>query len=311
MAPGVRGIRSVLMPELLHHGRPVETFFDLLGDDENDMSAALGYALARSSVFLGSVVADILEGSPPVGLHQAIVTLQTTRGQGITDVELRIGDHTHLILEAKRGPVLPTEAQLSKYAPVLAGSGARTRALVTVTNVSPQAAAVSGFPKEILGIPVVHRSWRRLRELAVQTRPAETNAAKQLLDQFTTYLGAILGMENRYSNMVYVVSLGPDLPSGWTLSWRDIVRERGRYFYPVGKHWPEPPNYIAFRYDGRLQHLHHVQSLEGSRTRAQSSRRRPTPRGSRITAWNSARPSRPLARSRMVHASCGTTESGA
>jgi hypothetical protein len=30
------------VPELVLHVRPFETFFDLLGHDENDMTAALG-----------------------------------------------------------------------------------------------------------------------------------------------------------------------------------------------------------------------------------------------------------------------------
>src|SRR5690606_2912614 len=36
-----------------------------------------------------------------------------------------------------------------------------------------------------------------------------------------------------------------------------------RYFYPVeGGKWPEPPNYIAFRFDGRLQSIHHVDGFD-------------------------------------------------
>ena len=40
------------MPELLLHGRPVATVFDLLGRDENDMTYALGWGLTRSDALL-------------------------------------------------------------------------------------------------------------------------------------------------------------------------------------------------------------------------------------------------------------------
>ena len=68
-------------------------------------------------------------------------------------------------------------------------------------------------------------------------------------------------MQNMDSNWVYVVSLGSDTPKGWKLSWIDVVAKKGRYFHPVGGGWPkEPPNYIAVRYRGKLQSIHHVDS---------------------------------------------------
>ena len=71
-------------------------------------------------------------------------------------------------------------------------------------------------------------------------------------------------MERADSNWVYVVSLGSGTPPGWGISWIDIVSKKGHYFHPVsGKGWPnEPPNYIAFRYKGKLQSIHHIDSYE-------------------------------------------------
>lgn len=39
-----------------------------------------------------------------------------------------------------------------------------------------------------------------------------------------------------------------------------IVEDHRRYFFPVGRGgWPKtPPNYMAFRYGGLLQSIHHV-----------------------------------------------------
>jgi hypothetical protein len=58
---------------------------------------------------------------------------------------------------------------------------------------------------------------------------------------------------------VYVVSLGSGTPKGWSISWTDIIKKKWRYFHPVGGTWPkEPPNYVAFRYAGKLQSIHHI-----------------------------------------------------
>ena len=242
--------------------RRVATVFDLLGDDENDMSAALGWAMAQSPAFTHAIVHDLSGGWRP-GRKAietgAAIALQTGRaGRGITDVELAVSDEFYGIIEAKRGAHLPTMAQLQLYAPTLAERTATRRVLATLTDVAPPLAGTLGVPAAIVGIPVVHRTWRQMRTLARAARGDEGHAAKRVLDQFIDYLGPILGMDTRYSNLVYVVSLGAGIPDGWGISWRDIVSKAGRYFYPVAKGWPEPPNYIAFRYDGRLQSIHHV-----------------------------------------------------
>jgi len=254
---------------LLRAGRPVTTVFDLLGADENDMTAALGYLLARVPSVLRSVVADVAPAAVVCPSVPVTVRLQTARpGGGITDIELAAGDELLVIVEAKRGSALPSFAQLAQYAPVAAASRAKHRALVTLTGLEPPAVADAatglGYGEGIGGVPVLHRSWRQLRALVRGARVGESHAGKRLIDNFTDYLDAILGMDTRYSNMVYVVSLAAAAPPGWRLAWRDIVRERRRYFYPAaGKGgWPEPPNYIAFRYDGRLQHIHHVEAVE-------------------------------------------------
>ncbi len=72
-----------------------------------------------------------------------------------------------------------------------------------------------------------------------------------------------MSSQRQDSNLVYVVSLGSGTHDGWTIPWIDIVTRYRRYFHPLGKGWPkEPPNYLGFRYGGRLQSIHHVESYE-------------------------------------------------
>jgi hypothetical protein len=248
--------------QLVRHGRTVSTFFDLLGSRENDMTEALGFSLSRSSSFLRAFVADLGYGAP-FSDGDAVLSVQTRRPtEGITDLEIQIGDSFFAILEAKRGGMLPTESQLRLYAPVVARRTASTKVLVALTTATPAFAAGSLAGIALPGVTVTHRSWRDLRSLAVQARPHETHDAKRLLDQFMDYIEVILGMETRYDNRVFVVSLGGGNPEGWALSWMDIVEKRGRYFYPVGHGWPDPPNYLGFRYRSKLQRIHHVEGHE-------------------------------------------------
>ena len=50
------------------------------------------------------------------------------------------------------------------------------------------------------------------------------------------------------------------------LTWIDVVKKYNMYFCPIGGtkgSWPrEPLNYIAFRYDGKLQSIHHIEDYK-------------------------------------------------
>jgi hypothetical protein len=78
-------------------------------------------------------------------------------------------------------------------------------------------------------------------------------------------------MQDVGSNLVYVVSLGTrPIPGTSGMSTIDVLTRLGQYFCPVcpvgGANpggWPkEPPNYLGFRFRGRLQEIHHVEGYE-------------------------------------------------
>jgi len=246
--------------DLFLHGQPVPTVFHLRGGDENDMTAAFGFVLSRSPIVARAFLGSLFGTLGPI--EEAAVTLQTrTAGTGITDIEIRISSELCVVIEAKRGPNLPEEDQLQRYAEIVKCTGANQQMLVAITNATREFAEQT-LPKEVTGIPLVHRSWREIKALVECSMPVETRYSKRLLAEFVTYLEGLVQMETRYSNMAFVVSLGAGKPDGWGISWIDIVEKRKRYFYPVGSRWPEPPNYIAFRYAGHLQSIHHLGGYE-------------------------------------------------
>jgi hypothetical protein len=236
--------------------------FELLGSLENDMTDALGFMLSRSTCLARLLVSDLGYGGE-FGDADVVVSVQNHRpGQGITDLEIRIGKDFLAIVEAKSGAALPTQEQLELYASVLEGHRATHRVLVALTNATQHAASTALASMSVPSANLTHRSWRQVREIAIRARKIDSNRAKALLDDFIAYLGGIVGMETKFDNRVYVVSLGSGNPDRWRLSWVDIVEKRRFYFYPVGKNWPGPPNYLGFRYGGRLQRIHHVESYE-------------------------------------------------
>jgi hypothetical protein len=105
--------------------------------------------------------------------------------------------------------------------------------------------------------------WSAIIDLIDEVFPKAAMKEKWLLQNLKSYLREIVIMESQESNWVYVVSLSDSTPSWSKISWKDVIYKKRFYFYPQGKNWPGiPPNYIAFRFEGRLQSIHHVEKYE-------------------------------------------------
>jgi hypothetical protein len=246
--------------DLTLYGRPVATVFDLLGDKENDITYSVGWALAESDHFAIALLKDLFPRRKT--LQPEVVRLQEgISGAGFTDIEINANQNAvHVVIEAKRGYHLPLEDQLAKYA---ARSEPSPTKLLVLAEASPE--FVSGrLPKEVHGVPVRYRSWKQLENLVSTTAGrCRGHAEKRLLRDLSRYLRGLMTMQNVRSNLVYVVSLGQEIEDTG-MTFRDVVLKHDTYFCPVGGKrggWPkEPPNYLGFRFDGRLQQIRHVES---------------------------------------------------
>jgi hypothetical protein len=87
---------------------------------------------------------------------------------------------------------------------------------------------------------------------------------KLWLRELISHLREYVAMDRLRDNRVYVVSLNAEpVREGGSHTWIDIVERDRSYYHPVRKGWPsQPPNYMGFRYRGRLQSVHHVDSFE-------------------------------------------------
>lgn len=238
--------------------------FGLAGNDENSATFALGWVVERSRAFLKMILADALGPSWAPG-EEVVIDLQLhDEHGGFTDVEVVCKDICHLIIEAKCGWTIPGQAQLETYAHRIAGLSKSERCIVSLSAASQEYAA-NRLPREVLGSPVVHRSWADIMRLATAaSRSATSFEEKFWLRQFAKHLEDYVSMQNPRDNMVYVVSLSThSINEGARYSWIDVVEKDRRYFHPVGNRWPVlPPNYIGFRYHGALQTVHHIDSYE-------------------------------------------------
>ena len=239
--------------------------FRLLGRDENSATFALGWTLEASPQF-AKLFADRVAGRELPATDRFFRLQQPGKDKGFTDLELRCGDELHAIVEAKVGWQVPTEDQLRRYRPRLDEKGLPKRklALVSVSAATPDVAKLN-LVREVDGVRVRHLSWGTIRALAKAARQIAPSFEEKLwLRELIVHLGGYAAMDRVRDNLVYVVSLGSDpMRDDGPSTWIDVVERDGSYFHPVGNGWPsQPPNYVGFRYRGRLRSVHRVESYQ-------------------------------------------------
>ena len=255
--------------ELSIFNRKVTSLFQLLGQKENHISYSVGYALSYSpkflDIFLRSLGIKVVFEPSKIAIN---LQLHESKG-GFTDFEI-IHPDFHIIIEAKRGWSFPSQVQLDKYVnrPSFKASSVKTKLLV-IFNESTVAYTTAHFPvTHVQGIPVKVFSWIDVQRLTSQATKLKPYSENFILHELTKYIEQISTMQKKDSNLVYVVSLGPGIPkdSGWKLTFQDVVNKHRKYFHPIGGKsggWPAvPPNYIAFRYNGMLQSIHHITNYQ-------------------------------------------------
>lgn len=251
------------MGELIAYGSKVESVFQLVGNLENDITKSIAWSLCKCPIFLKYVVSEIFSNLD-INPDEVTIRYQSyEKNKGITDLEVTDNKNFYIIIEAKRGWILPGAEQLTLYSERkdFVHSKVRNKAIVTMSECS-NIYAKSYLPfTEINGVAVKHLSWRKIWSIADSARVNSKNTDKVVLKELMRYLGGLMTMQAKESNWVYVVSLGYNKPQGCELSFVDIVKKKNVYFHPFGGNgWPkEPANYIAFRYDGQLQSIHHIE----------------------------------------------------
>ena len=257
------------MTQLSVHGQKVDTVFELLGSNENAMTYSLGWALAECDAFSQQLAEMLgLSGGFSDAMH---IRLQEYASQkGFTDIEIIDPGRFHIVIEAKRGFNIPCLDQIEKYADRLLDS-LDTKAKKMLLVLAESDRKEQWLPQQVQEhvqehvkqVEVKAISWKQFQNMANDcVAKAKKHSEKRLLRQIIEYLEKVTTMQNQTSNLVYVVSANDHVFfKDIDLSFIDVIEKRQKYFHPVGKGWPiEPPNYIAFRYRGKLQSIHHIES---------------------------------------------------
>lgn len=242
---------------LTRHGRDVVAVFDLLGDSENDLTSAFGFVLARSRVLRRLITARLAsaEAGDPT------VALEVRGADGRTDLEIQFAEFL-VIIEAKRGWLLPEPAQLEQYATRIVHAGAGL--LLTLSDCSERWAS-EHLPPTSRGVPVRHLPWTVVLD-DVRTAIAATRSAERTwLTELDTYLRGAVRMGRPPSDAwVFTVALSRDRLGGPAApSFKDYVVSDRIYFHPFGKRWPkEPPIFLGFRWGAQLRQVNRIESSE-------------------------------------------------
>jgi hypothetical protein len=163
--------------------REVHNVFQLVGDDEDSISLAIAWALTNAPAFL-SLFLNRVGGAAGDHADVQIRVHRYESGAGITDIEIVVPGDAHIIIEAKRGWVLPGSAQLTLYAGrrSFLTSTARAKRIVALSECSEPYAKAHLPTKAIGTIPIDHVGWR---ELLADIRSAETGEGVALLENET------------------------------------------------------------------------------------------------------------------------------
>lgn len=240
-------------------GKEPPSAFSLNGLDENSATYALGWTMSRSSHLSMLFSTDIV--GIDLDSEKTSLELQKYGQEGFTDIEIICSSICHLIVEAKRGWALPTDEQLKRYAKRIDPKLVKKSAIVSLSAASQEYAERHQLAK-VNGIPLIHRSWGDIYRLICSAyRQASSLEEKFWLRELENHIKEYVSMQNPRDNMVFVVSLSSEpINEGDSYSWIDVVEKDKCYFHPVGNRWPViPPNYIGFRYYGKLQSVHHIE----------------------------------------------------
>lgn len=245
-------------------GQEPKTIFGLSGLDENSATFALGWVLEKSSCFRQLLIERLLD--IPIGNQDVwLIDLQQYGlDKGYTDIEIKSPGYCHIIIEAKRNWTLPNTNQLSRYWQRFSNSRNTKEYLLSLSAASKEYGS-RVLPSHIFGVPLLHYSWADIRTVVLAAyKNSLSRDEKKMLQELSTHLKEYAIMQNPKDNMVYVVSLSSkQISERSSYTWIDVVRNEGKYFHPIASTWPVvPPNYIGFRYFGRLQSVHHVDSYD-------------------------------------------------
>ena len=186
-----------------HKGKtsnPVQSIFRLAGSDEDALTYALGFLLARDHEFCFKLVKLLGVASRQRLSREYSIHLQEVTGSRFGRRDIVIEDSgLRIVLEAKIGRAEPSAEQLLKYATEKDLWNQYSKCgLVALTQVklAPASTQTIRTRLEDLGIRFGNIQWHDVLELAINHRRyVESNELRYLFDEFISFVRKDYGMD--------------------------------------------------------------------------------------------------------------------
>ena len=103
------------MAVLVGQGKEIESVFELIGYQENDITKSIAWTLKSCNNMVCALIDHLFKIS--IDPDNVIISYQDYEAdKGITDLQITDNQTFYIIIEAKRGWNLPPESQLQLYA---------------------------------------------------------------------------------------------------------------------------------------------------------------------------------------------------
>jgi hypothetical protein len=186
--------------------------FALIGGLETGLTKSFGFMLVHNRDLLLRFLKllGIYERKPPQWLKMMEVEVEVPDQHGRTDIELKIEDRLHLVLEGKVGGNLPSRGQLERYSRKLMGFKGMKK-LVVITEVNSKdwlRKEILQDKKSLAGLPEedVHSlTWQELHGSFFSCLDLNDELDRQFEDYFEEMI---------MQNEILVVSADPNLTYG-------------------------------------------------------------------------------------------------
>lgn len=254
------------LPTLEVHRRVVRSPFGLHNVNENALTFALGYTFQQSLPFLRWFLTEIgVVGLQERMLRKATIHLQrrdTESDKGVTDIEVRLPGHFHVIVEAKIGVGLPSVEQCRRYIDRLTEGNEPIQKLVALVQTEADAYLTHQSDQlPVLAKRLVTFCWVRFIPecLKLLGRPSTDGRSRNWVREFYTFLDEDYRMK-AFSTEVWILAastreIGRSGVSHWD------VHKRYRLWWDFRSHTVRPL-YLAFRADGVVDALWKVVRIE-------------------------------------------------
>ena len=240
------------------YNRPVSSDYQLLGNDENALTFALGHCLSRDDEFLAAFLRWCgFKGTTKTQAGHAEINLQSfQKFEGITDLEVLIPGRLQLIVEAKVGGGFPEENQVATYVKRLMNSTISSRILVLtqVGDGQMESRLRKSFVKRI-----TFRTWAGVRELALRIAQHEDSTFN--VQTLSDFMKEVYGMSLDAEEEVWIVPLSAELLGRQkNVSVADLHVKHS--FWVMGARTPRRSLYMGFRYNGHLQYIGRIGRID-------------------------------------------------